>query len=249
MQMRGLGGHDAVDAAVQRPPDAAADGDDVGHRERARHVLQDAGTRSAAPAPNASICRLIPATQRLDQGPGRRVHRVGLARGDRGDADGAMGDVARQVGGPEHCGLPPQRAAAQPVHLPQPVLRHGDAEAEKQVRRSPGIDVRHAGAVADDLDGCRARRRRSADRSVRPVWSRKPARAASKSSWVIPAARQTSAASPLRMAASRLASSIVMQRSLAQPGAPHRGIVRHPGMAGCRWRDVDAGWHPPRIGA
>ena len=43
-------------------------------------------------------------------------------------------------------------AAAQPVHLPEPVLGHGEAEAIIEVGGRGCVDVRNAGLVADDLD-------------------------------------------------------------------------------------------------
>ena len=36
-----LGGDNAIDAAVQRPPEAAGGGDDVAHREGLRGVAED----------------------------------------------------------------------------------------------------------------------------------------------------------------------------------------------------------------
>ena len=63
-----------------------------------------------------------------------------------------MRDVAGDVGRPEDLRLAAERAPAQPVHLPQPILRHGDAETEIQIRRAGGVDVRDAGTVTQDLD-------------------------------------------------------------------------------------------------
>ena len=122
------------------------------HRERPRRILEHAGTRSAASSPNASICRLMPATSASTMPTRLRVHRVRLARRDRRDADRAVRDVAREIGGPEHLGLPPsaRRRSRSICHsrscaiaTPSPKNRSG---------RRPGIDVRHPRPVAQDLD-------------------------------------------------------------------------------------------------
>ena len=63
-----------------------------------------------------------------------------------------MRDVAGEVGRPEDLRLSAQRTAAQPIHLPQPILRHRDAETKIQIGRAGGVDVRNTGAVAQDLD-------------------------------------------------------------------------------------------------
>jgi hypothetical protein len=54
--------------------------------------------------------------------------------------------------GPEQLRQPPLRRAAEHEHLPQPVLRMGEAEAEEDVRVGLAEDVGHGGRVADDLD-------------------------------------------------------------------------------------------------
>ena len=82
----------------------------------------------------------------------RLVQRIGFARGDLVDADGQMRDVAGEVGRPEDLRLPAERAAAQPIHLPQPILRHRDAETEIQIGRAGGVDMRNAGTVTQYLD-------------------------------------------------------------------------------------------------
>ena len=94
----------------------------------------------------------MPATKAVMTAMRCVVHRVGFAIGDLVDADGQVGDVARDVVGAEDFRLAAERAAAQAVHLPQPILRHGNAKAEIQIERGCGIDVRDAGAVTQDLD-------------------------------------------------------------------------------------------------
>ena len=87
------------------------------------------------------------------------VERAGFASRDLVDADGEMGDIAGNVGGPEDFRLAAERAAAQPVHLPQPILGHGDTQTEIQVRRAGGVDMRDAGSVAQDLHAAADRAR------------------------------------------------------------------------------------------
>ena len=151
-EARAFGGGDAVDAAVERPPDAAADGDDVAHRERLGLVFEHARTRPAARRAEALDLAVDAGDDGLDDRAGRAVRRLRLARGDRRDADRAMRDVAAEIGGAEDLRLAAERAAAQPVHLPEPILRHGDAEAEIEVRRARREDMRHARAIPQDLD-------------------------------------------------------------------------------------------------
>ena len=45
------------------------------------------------------------------------------------------------------------RSATQPVHLPQAVLRHCEAESKVKVACGARVDVRHARAVAQDFGG------------------------------------------------------------------------------------------------
>ncbi len=86
-----------------------------------------------------------------DQPMRRWVHRGCIARRDLVDPHRQV----RHVGGNEiraqYFRLPPQRPPAKPVHLPQAILRHGNAEAEKQVRRIVRKYMRHPGAIALDL--------------------------------------------------------------------------------------------------
>ena len=46
------------------------------------------------------------------------VERAGFAVRNLVDADSEMGDIARDIGGPEDFRLAAERATAQPVHLP-----------------------------------------------------------------------------------------------------------------------------------
>ena len=78
----------------------------------------------------------MPATNAVMMRMCRFVQCGGLTRRDLVDADGQVRDVAGDVGGAQDLRLTAERAAAQAVHLPQPILRHGDAEAELQVRRA-----------------------------------------------------------------------------------------------------------------
>ena len=82
----------------------------------------------------------------------RLVQRAGFAFGDPVDADGQMRDVAGDVGRAEDFGLAAERAPAQAVHLPKPILGHGDAETKIHIGRARGIDVRDAGTIAQYLD-------------------------------------------------------------------------------------------------
>jgi hypothetical protein len=71
-----------------------------------------------------------------------------------------------QIGGgvvrSQHLGQRAIRPPPQPVHLPEPVLGHREPDAEPEVGRRAGEDVRHPGLVPQDLDGpvrCRLQRR------------------------------------------------------------------------------------------
>ena len=150
-QARSLGGHDAVDAAIQRPPDAARNRDDIAHGERLRRIVEPAEFGRQV-APHKLDLAIDAGDERGDHTVRRLVHRVGFARRDLVDADGQMRDIAGDVGRPENFRLAAQRAAAQPIHLPQPILRHGDAQTKIQILRAGGIDVRDTRPVTQDLD-------------------------------------------------------------------------------------------------
>jgi len=150
-KLRRLGCRQPVDAAVQRPPEAARDRDQVGNPERLRLVAEQLELRRQ------------PATEDLDLpvdagdirgafGVGLAVHPGGLLGRDAVEAEGAVRDVVAEIGRPEDLRLAAERAAAQPVHLPEPVFGRGEAEAEEQVVGAAGVDMRDAGPVAQNLD-------------------------------------------------------------------------------------------------
>ena len=83
-QARRLGGHDAVDAAVQRPPDAARDRHDVAHGERLRRVVELAEFGRQV-APHQLDLPIDPGDQRGDHAHAspRPAHRLRARRSGR----------------------------------------------------------------------------------------------------------------------------------------------------------------------
>ncbi len=88
----------------------------------------------------------------LEDGPRPLVGELRLAPRDLRDADRAMLEVAVDVVGPENLGLAAERPTAQPIHLPEPVLGHGEPQPEVQIRGGRGVDVGNAPPIAKDLD-------------------------------------------------------------------------------------------------
>ncbi len=116
-QARRLGGNDAIDASVERPPDAARDRNDVAHCERFGRVAEPAELWRQV----ATVELDLP----VDTGNERGAYRMGvlvqcggLTRRDLVDADGQVSDVAGDVGGTQDFRLTAECAAAQAVHLP-----------------------------------------------------------------------------------------------------------------------------------
>ena len=99
-----------------------------------------------------SIEALIPLAERREQplGFGRKFFPFGLRNPMQ--SDGSRENVLRQPFRPQNLAEPSRPLAPQPIELEQPILRHGVAEAEKQIRIRFGEDVRHTLMVAADFD-------------------------------------------------------------------------------------------------
>jgi hypothetical protein len=93
-----------------------------------------------------------PGDEGFAEGARGGVDQDGFAVADLGNADGQMRDVGGDIGRTQDFGLAAERAATQAVHLPEPVLGHGDAKAEIHICRGVAVDMRHAGLVAQDFD-------------------------------------------------------------------------------------------------
>ena len=150
-ELGGFGGDETVDAAIERPPEAAGGGDDVTHGKGVR-LVADKFEFDREVIAHCGDAGIDAGNEGFADGAGGGVDQDGFAVADLGDADGEMCDVGGEVGRTEDFGLTTERAAAQAVHLPKAIFSHGDAEAEIDVRRGGAIDMRHAGLVAQDFD-------------------------------------------------------------------------------------------------
>ncbi len=147
---RCLGRHDAIDAPIQRPPDAAGDRHHIARGERLGRIVEPAEFGRQI-APKDVDLAIDPGNEGSHHCVRRLVERGSFAVSDLVDADGQMRDIAGNIGGPEDFRLAAERTATQPIHLPQPILGHGDAQPEIQVRRAGGVDMRDTRSVAQDF--------------------------------------------------------------------------------------------------
>src|SRR5262249_40380825 len=132
-------------------PDTAPDGYDIARGERLRRVVQTLEFWRQL-ADRQLDLSVDPGDERCHHDACAVVQCICLAHRDLVDADSQVRDVAGQICGAEDLPLAAKRASPQAIHLPQPVLRHREAETEIQIGRAGGMDVRNPGAVAQDLD-------------------------------------------------------------------------------------------------
>ncbi len=143
--------HLAAPVGAQVPGHHRLPGQRIGRLPALRHRAQDRelGRQRALVAGDAGIDAVGIGLQR---GAGLRGAGGEGGLGVAAYADGAQEAIGRERAGPEDLRQPARRDALVHLHLPQPVLRMDEAEAEIGVERIARLDARNRMAIAHDRD-------------------------------------------------------------------------------------------------